>query len=109
MEGVVRHMGEIERPWNCPHGRPTMRHLAGLDEWRGWVEGEGLVENGEVSRGDEGTDWLGWLKGSQGEGLEGVGEDDEKDNAPLAVESGLSSDIPSSFQEDAGGNDADGG
>lgn len=22
--------GEIDQPWNCPHGRPTMRHLADL-------------------------------------------------------------------------------
>ncbi|XP_061401293.1 mismatch repair endonuclease PMS2 [Musca vetustissima] len=27
MEMLVKHMGEIEQPWNCPHGRPTMRHL----------------------------------------------------------------------------------
>ncbi|KAM7345807.1 mismatch repair endonuclease PMS2 isoform 2-T2 [Cochliomyia hominivorax] len=27
MEMLIRHMGEIEQPWNCPHGRPTMRHL----------------------------------------------------------------------------------
>ncbi|XP_049547569.1 mismatch repair endonuclease PMS2 [Anopheles darlingi] len=30
MERLVRHMGEIEQPWNCPHGRPTMRHLVNL-------------------------------------------------------------------------------
>lgn len=30
MRAVVKHMGEIEQPWNCPHGRPTMRHLASL-------------------------------------------------------------------------------
>ncbi|KAI8388737.1 uncharacterized protein BYT42DRAFT_611743 [Radiomyces spectabilis] len=24
---IVRHMSEIDQPWNCPHGRPTMRHL----------------------------------------------------------------------------------
>lgn len=30
MRRVVRHMGEIEQPWNCPHGRPTMRHLTSL-------------------------------------------------------------------------------
>ncbi|KAI8086554.1 mismatch repair endonuclease PMS2 [Halteromyces radiatus] len=24
---IIRHMGEINQPWNCPHGRPTMRHL----------------------------------------------------------------------------------
>lgn len=31
MKKLVVHMGEIEHPWNCPHGRPTMRHLANLD------------------------------------------------------------------------------
>jgi len=31
MQQVIRHMGEIDKPWNCPHGRPTMRHLYGLD------------------------------------------------------------------------------
>lgn len=27
---VVRHMGTMDQPWNCPHGRPTMRHLADI-------------------------------------------------------------------------------
>ncbi|GFR30840.1 mismatch repair endonuclease PMS2 [Trichonephila clavata] len=27
MKKLVTHMGEIEQPWNCPHGRPTIRHL----------------------------------------------------------------------------------
>ncbi|GFG32886.1 hypothetical protein Cfor_01390, partial [Coptotermes formosanus] len=31
MRRLVDHMGEIEQPWNCPHGRPTMRHLLNLD------------------------------------------------------------------------------
>lgn len=31
MKKLVAHMGDIEHPWNCPHGRPTMRHLANLD------------------------------------------------------------------------------
>ena len=30
MKRIVSHMGEIEHPWNCPHGRPTMRHLVNL-------------------------------------------------------------------------------
>lgn len=40
MEGLVRHMGELDKPWNCPHGRPTMRHLCGLGPWddMGWRE-----------------------------------------------------------------------
>nr|XP_027206517.1 LOW QUALITY PROTEIN: mismatch repair endonuclease PMS2-like [Penaeus vannamei] len=31
MQKLVCHMGEIDQPWNCPHGRPTMRHLINLD------------------------------------------------------------------------------
>lgn len=23
-------MGTMDQPWNCPHGRPTMRHLVSL-------------------------------------------------------------------------------
>ncbi|KAF4671457.1 ATP-binding mismatch repair protein [Perkinsus olseni] len=30
MEGVVRKMAGLNQPWNCPHGRPTMRLLAKL-------------------------------------------------------------------------------
>lgn len=30
MKKILCHMGEIEHPWNCPHGRPTMRHLVNL-------------------------------------------------------------------------------
>ncbi|XP_068723012.1 mismatch repair endonuclease PMS2-like [Montipora capricornis] len=30
MKRIVSHMGKIEHPWNCPHGRPTMRHLINL-------------------------------------------------------------------------------
>ncbi|XP_007498329.1 mismatch repair endonuclease PMS2 isoform X1 [Monodelphis domestica] len=31
MKKLITHMGEIEHPWNCPHGRPTMRHIASLN------------------------------------------------------------------------------
>ncbi|KAJ2370656.1 ATP-binding mismatch repair protein [Coemansia sp. RSA 2610] len=27
MRAVVHHLSELDHPWNCPHGRPTMRHL----------------------------------------------------------------------------------
>ncbi|GAA6019617.1 hypothetical protein JCM10207_006944 [Rhodosporidiobolus poonsookiae] len=30
MTSIVRHMGEMDQPWACPHGRPTMRWLFGL-------------------------------------------------------------------------------
>lgn len=30
MKKILCHMGQIDHPWNCPHGRPTMRHLVNL-------------------------------------------------------------------------------
>jgi DNA mismatch repair protein PMS2 len=30
MEQSVRNMAEMDQPWNCPHGRPTLRHLINL-------------------------------------------------------------------------------
>ncbi|XP_051694930.2 mismatch repair endonuclease PMS2 isoform X1 [Oryctolagus cuniculus] len=30
MKQLVTHMGEMDHPWNCPHGRPTLRHIANL-------------------------------------------------------------------------------
>ncbi|OBT66201.1 hypothetical protein VE03_04303 [Pseudogymnoascus sp. 23342-1-I1] len=59
MAKLVGHMGEIDKPWNCPHGRPTMRHLCGLGGWdeEGWKEGQGV--DGEK---DEGTDWNAYVR-----------------------------------------------
>ncbi|CAF0854931.1 unnamed protein product [Brachionus calyciflorus] len=31
MKRVITHLNEIDKPWNCPHGRPTMRHLINVD------------------------------------------------------------------------------
>ncbi|KAK4872638.1 hypothetical protein RN001_014667 [Aquatica leii] len=31
MRRLIDHMGEIDQPWNCPHGRPTIRHLVNLN------------------------------------------------------------------------------
>ena len=30
MRAIIGHMSEMEHPWNCPHGRPTMRHLVNM-------------------------------------------------------------------------------
>lgn len=38
MKKVIRHMGELDKPWNCPHGRPTMRHLCDLGQMQSWNE-----------------------------------------------------------------------
>lgn len=32
MVKVLQNMSTIEQPWNCPHGRPTMRHLCDISE-----------------------------------------------------------------------------
>ena len=38
MSNVLAHMATIDKPWNCPHGRPTMRHLMSLDTFDTWDE-----------------------------------------------------------------------
>jgi DNA mismatch repair protein PMS2 len=60
MQRVVRHMGEIDKPWNCPHGRPTMRHLYGLGSWKSWNEGSGVAGLGEKLTSN--TDWNEYLR-----------------------------------------------
>jgi len=32
MAAIVGHMADMEHPWACPHGRPTMRHLVDLSQ-----------------------------------------------------------------------------
>lgn len=64
MERLVRHMGELDKPWNCPHGRPTMRHLCGLSAWdeAGWAEGDGFAAGGHGGRKAL-TDWAAYVRG----------------------------------------------
>jgi DNA mismatch repair protein PMS2 len=65
MGKVVKHLGELDKPWNCPHGRPTMRHLCGLRTWDdlGWKEGEQLDAGGQKAKGT--TDWAGYVRRSR--------------------------------------------
>ena len=30
MQSMLDRMAGLTSPWNCPHGRPTMRHLAAI-------------------------------------------------------------------------------
>ncbi|KAE8444483.1 hypothetical protein EG329_000467 [Mollisiaceae sp. DMI_Dod_QoI] len=71
MERVVKHLGELDKPWNCPHGRPTMRHLSGLGVWDdlGWKENYDL--NNEMT---ETTDWAAYVRHNRDE--EASQEDD---------------------------------
>lgn len=73
MEKLVRHMGELDKPWNCPHGRPTMRHLCGLAGWDklGWTEEGGThFDDGQRQGGGGGEqsgnatriDWAAYLR-----------------------------------------------
>ncbi|KAI9562884.1 putative PMS1 [Daphnia sinensis] len=31
MTKLLHQLSELQQPWNCPHGRPTMRHLINID------------------------------------------------------------------------------
>ena len=30
---IVRHMATMSQPWNCPHGRPTLRHVGYISQY----------------------------------------------------------------------------
>jgi DNA mismatch repair protein PMS2 len=69
MSQVVTNMGGMEKPWNCPHGRPTMRHLARMGTWKGWREGDIMDEFVQDTSDDDApapqgsrTDWSQWLQ-----------------------------------------------
>jgi hypothetical protein len=32
MRRITARLANLDAPWNCPHGRPTMRHLAVLPD-----------------------------------------------------------------------------
>lgn len=34
MKSIINNLASIDQPWNCPHGRPTMRHLEDLNNVR---------------------------------------------------------------------------
>lgn len=72
MGKVVRKLGELDKPWNCPHGRPTMRHLCGLGVWdeEGWREDEDGQRLGEWVAG------MKWERSGDGEGQDTDEEED---------------------------------
>lgn len=103
MENMVRHMGQIDKPWNCPHGRPTMRHVIGLRDWEGWKEGDGLMGMGEDE--EEAIDWKGWLSERKGKGWEEVGSDLEVERELQGVDDSA---VEVSEGERLGSDDEDG-
>ncbi|KAA8911069.1 hypothetical protein TRICI_003950 [Trichomonascus ciferrii] len=38
MQRVVRNLAGLDKPWNCPHGRPTLRHLTTMDHFVGFID-----------------------------------------------------------------------
>ncbi|KAK2630608.1 hypothetical protein QTJ16_001428 [Diplocarpon rosae] len=97
MGKVVGHLGELDKPWSCPHGRPTMRHLCRLGEWdeAGWKEGDD-IERVEGKAGS--TDWAAWLRGERG--AADLDENVEKEEDGSAEGDGLG--------EEGGGNGEEG-
>lgn len=37
MEKIVKNLATLDKPWNCPHGRPTMRHIVRINEWKSFT------------------------------------------------------------------------
>jgi DNA mismatch repair protein PMS2 len=62
MKDVLEHMGKIDKPWNCPHGRPTMRHLTSLESIGGWKEWDGRGRLGEVNADGRGRETDVWSR-----------------------------------------------
>jgi DNA mismatch repair protein PMS2 len=80
MERVVRNMGTIDKPWNCPHGRPTMRHLMSLGQWDEWNEFENVDEDG-----NQGLDpWRQYLEAAGEDAEDEEEEADEEEEEQVA-------------------------
>ena len=95
MGTLVRKMGEIDKPWNCPHGRPTMRHLCGLREWEGWKE-DGEIVGLEEER--DKIEWRTWIQGVR-EHDEELGQED-CDRKEEHVDNSLDSNVAGAAEED---------
>ena len=51
MRGVLDNLAKLRAPWNCPHGRPTMRHLADLRQLRRRLAGNDAAAGGKNRAG----------------------------------------------------------
>jgi len=81
MGNLVKRMGEIDKPWNCPHGRPTMRHVLGLREWEGWKEGSRGMSASAAEQAVD-VDWARWKQRMQVDGSHEI----QKENSPQPEE-----------------------
>ncbi|KAK6512754.1 hypothetical protein TWF506_008923 [Arthrobotrys conoides] len=77
MKRVVNHMGELDKPWNCPHGRPTMRHLCDVGQLECWGEDGERAFADDEGGGDSGPS--GTQEEDGGGDQEGGDEVDDED------------------------------
>lgn len=77
MRRVVKHMGELDKPWNCPHGRPTMRHLCDVDQIETWKEDMERAFDDEIGQTQETEDPEANGVGEQEEAMEAEGNSEE--------------------------------
>merc|ERR1712146_107260 len=49
MIAVVEKLATMDQPWNCPHGRPTMRHLVDMNKFAKKEEEKNSENDDEVS------------------------------------------------------------
>jgi DNA mismatch repair protein PMS2 len=50
MRMILDHLAVLDQPWNCPHGRPTLRHLVNLDAVAG-LEASSVFEASRMLAG----------------------------------------------------------
>lgn len=55
MSKVLHGLADLEQPWNCPHGRPTLRHLVDLRDLERDL-GHDLARDGVAGAGIAGAD-----------------------------------------------------
>lgn len=105
MGKLVRRMGEIDKPWNCPHGRPTMRHVLGLKEWEGWKEGRRDMSS-SAAEGAFHVDWAGWEQKMQGGGSHQTQrESNDQTEEELDGTNDVDGEVGQDYRQEGGGGD----
>lgn len=97
MGTLVRHLGELDKPWNCPHGRPTMRHLCGLSSWDEMAWKEGDLRNEDMEEADVielrgRTDWAAYVRANAG-GMEGGVKDEAGEDMEATMEDQMNAEM----------------
>lgn len=55
MKNIVQQMVSVEQPWNCPHGRPTMRHLFDIESFFAKEDNDNKIVTGNRGFFDDGS------------------------------------------------------